>query len=415
MLAHRHRLSRRSLGLGALGLAVSALLSAPRGAASAREKRRFLFVHAVGGWDPLCVFAPLFGAPDIQMEKDAEPLTIGDFRLVGSPARPSVPAFFQKWGGRTLLVNGLSTRSVNHETCQTIALTGGTRDDSPDWPTLLGLADEGSYHLPHLVLSGPVLPGPHSVLVSRAEGLLSEAVHGDVLELCDAPVEQPGAAARDAVSAHIAARAAELASASGHPVLEGVQAAVARARRLTGDKHLVKFTDSKKMRDRAEVALASLASGLCRCATVSTGADWDTHVDNARQSSLFEELFSDLDHLMERALSIPVQDGAPLAEELHVVVLSEMGRMPAYNGQLGRDHWPYTSALIIGPGVTGGRTIGGYSDLYNGIGADPASGEPDPSRPGVDAAALGATLLALGGADPAAHVEAPEVLTGVLS
>ena len=46
---------------------------------------------------------------------------------------------------------------------------------------------------------------------------------------------------------------------------------------------------------------------------------------------------------------------------------------------------------------------------------DPGSGELDPDRPGIDAKALGATLLALGDVDPAAHITKPEILTGVLS
>ena len=76
---------------------------------------------------------------------------------------------------------------------------------------------------------------------------------------------------------------------------------------------------------------------------------------------------------------------------------------------------PYTSALIIGPGITGGRTIGGYTELYAGIGVDPATGELDNARAGIDAQAFGATLLALGDIDPGEYINKPDVLTGVLA
>ena len=107
--------------------------------------------------------------------------------------------------------------------------------------------------------------------------------------------------------------------------------------------------------------------------------------------------------------------GESLADVTHVVVLSEMGRTPQYNATNGRDHWPYTSALIIGPNVTGNRTIGGFNDLYGGIGVDLASGELDQNAPGIDAKALGSTLLALGDVDPAAYITKPEVIQGVLA
>ena len=42
-------------------------------ASTSTAARKFLFIHAEGGWDPLCVFAPQFDDHTIQMEPDAEP------------------------------------------------------------------------------------------------------------------------------------------------------------------------------------------------------------------------------------------------------------------------------------------------------------------------------------------------------
>ncbi|HHH11046.1 MAG TPA: DUF1501 domain-containing protein, partial [Sorangium sp.] len=162
-------------------------------------------------------------------------------------------------------------------------------------------------------------------------------------------------------------------------------------------------------------AIRLLADDVIRCASVSTDFVWDTHNDNAEQTDQYQSLFTDLDVIMDALAKTPSKSGAMLSEDTVVVVVSEMGRTPAYNGTGGRDHWPFTSALIIGPGITGGRSVGGYTDLYAGVGVNPATGELDSARPGIDARAFGATLLALGDVDPGEYLLNPEVLTGVLA
>src|SRR5262245_33215653 len=112
----------RSLAASSLVLSATPTVLAGRGDA----RCRFLFVSAEGGWDPLCVFAAMFDAPDIDMEPEAEPWTVGDLRLVDHPARPQTRAFFERRHADVALLDGVSTRSVNHEICQVVALTGFT-------------------------------------------------------------------------------------------------------------------------------------------------------------------------------------------------------------------------------------------------------------------------------------------------
>jgi hypothetical protein len=164
---------------------------------------------------------------------------------------------------------------------------------------------------------------------------------------------------------------------------------------------------------RAETAIEALSAGVCRCATVGTGFVWDTHTDNAQQSGLFDTFFGDLDRILVELETTFGPEGRPLREDTVVVITSEMARTPAYNSTGGRDHWPYTSMMLLGPGVRPGQ-YGGYTDLYTGIGVD-AGGAPDPSQPGISAEALCATLLVLGDADPEEHLRGAEPLTGVLA
>jgi uncharacterized protein (DUF1501 family) len=407
-------INRRSLGLGALGTGLAAFATG----AGAKTSRKFLVVHAEGGWDPLCVFAPMFDSKTIQMEPDAAPLTVGGFSLVDGPGRPSVKTFFERFGSRTLLVNGLSTRSVNHEVCQYVALTGTPSDSVADWPTLIALAAEKDHYLPHLVLAGPAFPGGHNVIVSRAEGRVQDTVHGTLIGAVEPLRTPPADAARALVDGYLGTRVEAFGALAGQVALAAqYQAAAGRARALTDAKDLVSFTPGTSVRELADNAIDFLANGVSRCATISTapsGAAWDTHDDNSLQTGLFEALFADLAYIMDRLDATPAESGN-LGAEVVLVVLSEMGRTPAYNSTQGRDHWPFTSALVIGAGVQGGRTIGGFTPLYGGIGADPKSGDLDPKRPGVDAKSFGATLLALADVDPLEHVAGAEVITGVLA
>jgi len=405
-------ISRRHFGLGSLGLALTAFATGAGNAVS----RRFLFVHAEGGWDPLCVFAPLFDAPQIDMEPGTQPLAIGNFNLVDSAARPAVPTFFQRWGDQTVLINGLNTRSVNHETCQSVALTGSTSDGASDWATLIAVAAEHKYYLPHLVLNGPSFPGAHTIVVSRAEGLVEGAVNGFVLEDGSPSLTPPSAQSTALVNQFVERRATALAASAGAPGMASSHlAAIKRSQALADASDLVRFPAVEDLSSRASNAITLLADGITRCASVSTDFVWDTHEDNTPQTALFQQLFTDLDTIMETLANTDGPDGNPLADDTVVVVLSEMARTPAYNAQQGRDHWPYTTAMLIGAGIEGNRTIGGYTDLYAGIGVDPKTGELDTTQTGISAGMLGATLLALGDIDPGQHLTSTEVLQGVLT
>ncbi len=92
-----------------------------------------------------------------------------------------------------------------------------------------------------------------------------------------------------------------------------------------------------------------------------------------------------------------------------------MARTPQLNADNGRDHWPWTSVLLFGTGITGGRAIGGYDGGYGGLGIDPATGEIDLARPAPTPAQLGATLMALADLDPCVLGPSVEPLDGVLA
>jgi hypothetical protein len=407
---------RTALQLGLTGLA--GLLTsawARRGSALVplQPTRRFLFVVNRGGWDPLNVLTPLFGQPQIAMPVLAEPATIAGLPLVVSQSRPSVTRFFEQWGARSLVLHGLSVRSVSHEVCEFTMMTGQASGDGTDHATRLAQLGE-SAALPHLVLSGPSYPGTLSSLVARsgATGQLQELISGDVQRRSDQLTPGLSAPATRIVNDFVARRTRAARDARPGPRRAALDAALSRSDRLQDLRYDVSFSSDGSLGSQLDIALALLSRGLAHCVTVSPPAFWDTHTDSDNQQGpLWESLFASLNGFFEKAAATPAQspDGAPsgrtVLDDTVVVVLSEMARTPQLNADLGRDHWPWTSALVVGDGVTGGRVVGGYDQGYRGL---------DTKRPATTPAQLGATLLALAGMDPGAFGPGVEPLLGVL-
>ena len=417
MLTRRSLLATAPLALGSLAL--------PRLARAAQPSSlRFLFVFAQGGWDPTRVFAPEFRNDAFDMEPDAERAVAGGISFVDHAARPSVRAFFEAHHARTTVFNGMLVRSIAHDICTMLAMTGTTSGTVPDWPAILG-ADLGREDaLPHLVLAGPSFPGPLGASVARTgtSGQLDGLLSGGILANADVPtgrLRSPSGAVLDRYLARRAGAAVDGArSGVSRALLEAHRDATRKAGRLKDLQWVLDFGASAALEDQAAVAVEALAMGVSRCVTMSSGTPfvWDTHANNdALQSPLWEDLFAGLGRLMVMLEETPGVTAATLAEETVVVVLSELGRTPRLNGFLGKDHWPYTSAMVVGPGLIGDRTVGGHDSNGYGLEIDPVSGEPVEGAPALSAEAFGATLLAAAGVDPGEWVEGASPIEGVIA
>jgi len=96
-------------------------------------------------------------------------------------------------------------------------------------------------------------------------------------------------------------------------------------------------------------------------------------------------------------------------------VLSEMGRTPQLNSLDGKDHWPYTCAMVTGPGITGDRVVGGFDESYYGLTIDPDSGETEEEATNLSSDVVGATLLTLADIDSEEFASGISPITGVLT
>lgn len=399
---------------GGLALGTLAGLWPPRLArADSARPHRFVFVINQGGWDPLCVLAPNFGNPQVEMPILSTGTTIGGIPLVDSELRPAARAFFERHASRSLVLHGVDTKSVAHEVCQVTMMTGQATGDRPDAATLI--ASDSGATLPHLVLGGPVYPGALGSKVARSgqSGQLQALVDGSIFETLDAPPTPLSRPSRDLIDSFVLRRTAAWTEATGRAELQG---SLERARSLKELRGEVSLSTDGSFAAQLEVALGALRLGLARCITVSPPVSWDTHTDSDNQQSpLWEGLFLGLDRFVGALQATPSPGGGTLADDTTLVVLSEMARTPRLNADNGRDHWPFTSVLVVSPRVTGGRAVGGYDLGYRGLGIDPRTGETDPSRAAPTPLQLAATLLALADLDPGALGPKVEPLFGVLA
>ncbi len=418
---------RRQFLFGASALLTAMGLPGAALARSAPSDRKFVFVFNPGGWDPTRVFAPEFDNASVAMERLAARATAGNIPYVAHPGRPSVSSFFETFHGSMVVFNGVMVRSIAHEICSMIMMTGSSSGLTADWPTIIADAARSDTTLPNLVLGGPSFPGDKGVAVARtgSNGQLEALLSGRAFDGSEMPVDGPSRPAESVVDRYLQRRAAaRVLAARSTREAELTADFQASMDKLTGLKDLrysMDFTGGGTLADQAEVAAQALQLGVSRtvCLAYSGGGTfgWDSHADNdTTQSALFEELFSGLVALMGTLKATPGRvPGTTLADETTVVVMSEMGRTPQLNEVLGKDHWPYTSVMVLSPDLVGDRVVGGFDEAYFGQLVDPASGDVTAKGQVLSAESVGATLLSLAGIDPEEHIADVAPIAGVLS
>ncbi len=418
---------RQFLGASAATAAGLTLPLRSAQAAVSSSDLKFIFVFNNGGWDPTRVFATQFGNGNVDMEATAELSQVGDIPYVAHPDRPSVDTFMAANYERMLLINGMQVRSIAHEICTVIALTGDTSGFESDWPAVIAADQAERYTLPHLVLGGPSFPGDLGAYVARtgSNGQLEGLLSGEIVEWNDQGLPAMGTSSQAAVDDYLKRRAAGRVLGSRSmvdEVLAGTyQNALDKAQALKSYRYIMDFTGGTTLPAQAEVAAEALSNGLSRCVTLGfpgafAGLGWDSHATNDdTQSQLFEALFSGLGQLMGTLQNTPGTVGDSLADETVVVVMSEMGRTPLLNATAGKDHWPYTSLFMVGPNVAGNRVIGEFDEVHYGHDIDLDSGDIDDSSGRLlSVESVGGGLLALAGIDPGEHISGADPLTGIM-
>ena len=419
------KLSRRrlvQLGLGAAGVGVGALPLLAR--ADGGNGHKFLFVFAIGGWDIAHSLAP--GVDAMDYPDGAETAEAGDLRFVSVPSQEAVDSFFATHGERTCLLHGVEARSVAHDVCLRLIMTGDSLPGRDDWPSTLAALDPANRLLPALHLGGPSYVARYSSSVVRTgtAGQLPDLLDGSALEGLGLDASWRGEEVQGLEREYLRLReeTAELAAGRGRQADLAAAAAEMGSRledlQALGEELELRVGDG--LSDRLQLAASAMTQGLSRTAMVghvgAQGLSWDTHAANTPvQTANHQELFEALDELVVTLESLPGEEEDALIDETTVVVLSEMSRYPRLNASDGKEHWTYTSMMLIGGGIRGGTMVGAYDEHAGGRPVDLSTGAVDDAEgtrllPGH----VGATLLHLGGHDRPDHLD-EEPITACLS
>ncbi len=414
-MAHRiGSLSRRGLlSLVSAGLWVpSALLSGRRARAGTAAEGKLLFVFCTGGWDHTECIAPMLGTV-VQNNPGLTEASANGIPYVTADDRPAVRDFFEAYGDRLAVVHGVEARSVAHDVCLRLMLTGSTLATGNDWPSTVAAASTQDLLLPMAHISGPSYAADFASSIVRvgSSGQLARLLDGSGLTEGELPVDLPSDASATSIDALVSSRvqAAAAAAARGRQqqVLEQAMAADGRLADLIALGSELDFSGDQDFVGQAAIAAELMERGLCRTAMVEfygwQGLSWDTHADLPLQGQHFNTLLQGLSDIMADLDARAGSGGGALSDDVTVVVLSEMGRYPIINSRGGKDHWTYTSAMFLGAGVRGGTVVGGYdADSFTGQRVDLSTGSLDDAGAALVPSHLGATIYTLAGEDATA-------------
>ncbi len=400
---------RQCLRAGAALAGAASLAPWAQPAPASTPPRNLIVVLASGGWDTTYALDPKPGSARI----DAPEGTLrrfGDSELLTAATRPSVTRFFEAHGSITQIVNGIQVRSFVHSDCVKRILTGTPSDANADLGALAAFAHGRDLPVPYLVLGNSALSGPLASITGRAGTtnqiatlLTAGSGYADPSGLTPEGFA-PTATEEARVQAYLAAASERVRATRGRTGANARQME-AFVNSLERQGRLRKFASSRGFGEReytpdlgvqVDVTVNALAGGLCHSVMLESG-DWDTHQGNGAQDALWESLFAGLSTLVERL------QRSKLLDRTVVVVLSEMGRTPKLNDGLGKDHWPITSALVLGAGVRGGVTTGATDDLLGARSLDLRTGAPTSGGKQLQTGNLVAGLLALVGVEPSAQ------------
>lgn len=387
--------------------------------AAGPNDRLFIYIFVRGGWDPTFVFTNQLNSPLVYTPQNTDLVSGGSFDFMGSPNRPNVNRFFEQYSDQCCIINGLEIESLTHDACRRIIFTGQASAGKDDWPAIIG--SHSDYDLPVMVISGPSYTSAYSHVVVRAgeDGQLAGLLDGTALNKSDVNVSPLNESSTDHVQRFLKQRIQrqEEAVNAGREQLFMQNLLNSHEQRESAQSldnfDLGSATGFVSVPNQIEAGIATLTEGMSRCMVVEHNglyeSGWDHHSNINSQSAHFDLLFEDLNWLMSKISMWGLED------RLSVVVFSEMGRAPQLNPISGKDHWTFTSAMLLGAGVQGGQIIGGYDSNLIGSPIDFNSGAVFDGGSRINSKHFGATLLSLAGIDPGDYLANTEPIHAALS
>jgi len=122
------------------------------------------------------------------------------------------------------------------------------------------------------------------------------------------------------------------------------------------------------LKRQMQMSLAAFSGGICSAADLFTRG-YDTHADHdSLHASLFSHLTDSIDFFWTSA------EDAGLADRITLLIGSDFGRTPNYNSDMGKDHWPIGSFIVMESSPSwGNRVVGETDEGHNAYAINPST------------------------------------------
>lgn len=332
----------------------------------------FVMLQLTGGWDPTMVCDPKGGAVNASFDI-GQVQTAGDIQYAPTPG---VPEFFAAHGNKTMVLNGIDMSTNSHDAGRRHMASGRLGEGYPNLAALIAGATAPQYPMSFLTFGG----------YDRTQGTVAPTRNGNQNRLQElayphrinpndelsAEYHQP--AAKDIIAQARESRAASLRSQQRLPRYEAALDTMMTARLGSEELQLLQEVlpepDANNDNRKVQLMMAANRAGICVSANISMGG-FDTHDDHdARQNTRINNTMNLLNFIWDEA------ERQQIADNLVVVVGSDFGRKPTYNGDNGKDHWFVSSMMLMGTGVPGGTVVGASTDMHDPRMLDPSTLAP---------------------------------------
>lgn len=366
-----------------VGVSVAGIHTSKDAWAQAAQTNGTFFINAQmrGGWSPTSICDPQH-----MVEPDFTEADIGT--VAGSPILyapyPGAQAFFEANAQNMCVINGIDVQTNSHETGRRSTSSGngamgypvlaaaiaaklsgqlplafienGGESDTAGIVAAVRADNRSTQLIEKIAFSNQVNAGDNNNTF-HSEFAMEQIRNATQLRLEQQQVAMNLPKTRDSMARLFASRA-------GETELEGV------LQYLNVDTN-----GMEQIARQAMVGLGAFRAGLGRSMTVNMGG-WDTHGDHfQRHGDRTQQMYAGLQQIIDQAQNLGI------ADKLVIMVTSDFGRTPNYNGGRGKDHWPITSMMVWSGSAANGiplNTVIGQSDEGHGpVTMNPQTLQPD--------------------------------------
>jgi uncharacterized protein (DUF1501 family) len=334
----------------------------------------FVMVQAHGGWDPTMLCDPKGGALN-RSYGAGDILTAGNLRY--APGIPNAQALFDAHYTRTVFINGVDTSTNAHDAGQRNCASGRLGEGYPALAAMV--AGYGAPQRPMSFVSFGTYDRTFGLVAPTRNGNDARLAELSFPDRIDATNEAAGTYHTDAAHSIIRMtrqkRAERAMAQQSLPRFKHALESLSTAR--LGSDQLKRLEEA--LPPPADVGLHRQAQLVVAAYKARVGvagnlfhSNFDTHSNHdTEQGARMGELMGLVKFLWDEA------ERQQVADKLVVLICSDFGRTPQYNGNNGKDHWSITSMIAMGAGVNGNRMVGSTdgghnAEMTNGVTITPA-------------------------------------------